>query len=108
MRYVLGPLTRVFLKRVYADHALMEDALRANDLEWTVFRPPKLTNMSLKRKYKLFLFPGEHHRRLFSLPYPLIKAPHLRVVGNRNRHALHRKRPSELKIPILSDVGRRV
>lgn len=57
-------------------------------------------------RFFCFLFPGKHHRRLFSLAYPLIKAPYLRVVVNRNRSALHRKPSSELKIPILNDVAR--
>ncbi len=65
MRYVLGPLTRVFLKKVYADHALMEDALRASDLEWTVFRPPKLTNKPLTGKYTIAL--GQNLRGGFQI-----------------------------------------
>lgn len=55
MRFVLGPLTRVFLQKVYADHALMEDALRDSDLDWTVFRPPRLTNKPLTGKYRTAL-----------------------------------------------------
>jgi putative NADH-flavin reductase len=55
MRYVLAPLTRVFLRKVYADHALMEDALRDSNLDWTVFRPPRLTNKPLTGKYRTAL-----------------------------------------------------
>jgi putative NADH-flavin reductase len=55
MRYVLGPLTRVFLRKVYADLALMEDVLRDSNLDWTIFRPPRLTNGPLTGKYRTAL-----------------------------------------------------
>src|SRR5215510_2089273 len=43
MRNLLGPLTKVALRKTYADLALMEDILRNSDLDWTVVRPPRLT-----------------------------------------------------------------
>jgi uncharacterized protein YbjT (DUF2867 family) len=33
----------------------MEDALRASDLDWTIFRPPRLTNGPLTGSYRTAL-----------------------------------------------------
>ena len=44
MRHLGAPLTRVFLREHYADLALMEEALREGDLDWTIVRPPRLTD----------------------------------------------------------------
>jgi putative NADH-flavin reductase len=55
MRHVLGPITKFFLRKVYADLALMEDLLRASDLDWTIARPPRLTNGRLSVKYRTAL-----------------------------------------------------
>ena len=43
------------LRRHYADLALMEDVLRASDLEWTVIRPPRLINRRLRPSYRTAL-----------------------------------------------------
>ena len=55
MRYVLSPFIKFVLRKVYADHALMEDLLRDSDLDWTVFRPPRLTDKPLTGKYRTAL-----------------------------------------------------
>ena len=55
MRYILSPFVKFVLRKVYADHALMEDILRNSDLEWTVFRPPRLTDKPLTGKYRTAL-----------------------------------------------------
>lgn len=55
MRYVLSPFIKFVLRKVYADHALMEDILRNSDLDWTVFRPPRLTDKPLTGKYRTAL-----------------------------------------------------
>jgi uncharacterized protein YbjT (DUF2867 family) len=44
MRYVLTPAIKVVLRKAYADLAAMEGALRDSGLEWTVVRPPRLTD----------------------------------------------------------------
>ncbi len=43
-RHLLFPLTSLFLRRHYADLALMEDDLRGSGLEWISVRPPQLTD----------------------------------------------------------------
>jgi putative NADH-flavin reductase len=55
MRNVLTPAIKVVLRERYADLALMEDVLRASGLDWTVFRPPRLTNGSLTGHYRTAL-----------------------------------------------------
>jgi putative NADH-flavin reductase len=44
MRHLLSPLTKAALRRPYADLAVMEDVLRESGLDWTVVRPPRLTD----------------------------------------------------------------
>jgi putative NADH-flavin reductase len=55
MRYVLTPFIKIVLRKVYADHALMEDLLRESNLDWTIFRPPQLNNNPLTGKYRTAL-----------------------------------------------------
>jgi putative NADH-flavin reductase len=44
MRTLLVPLTKAAFRRHYADLALMEDVLCDSGLDWTVVRPPRLTD----------------------------------------------------------------
>jgi putative NADH-flavin reductase len=52
MRYLLTPLIKAALRKVYADLALMEDVLRDSGLDWTVVRPPRLTDKPLTAAYR--------------------------------------------------------
>ncbi|PWR15765.1 hypothetical protein DKT69_09280 [Micromonospora sicca] len=52
MRYLLGPAIRRVLRRHYADLALMEEVLRDSGLDWTVVRPPRLTDKPLTGAYR--------------------------------------------------------
>ncbi|MET8906116.1 NAD(P)H-binding protein [Micromonospora sp. NPDC004551] len=52
MRFLLGPLIRRVLARHYADLALMEEVLRDSALDWTVVRPPRLTDKPLTGAYR--------------------------------------------------------
>jgi putative NADH-flavin reductase len=52
MRNLFTPSIRVVLRERYADLALMEDVLRASDLDWTIFRPPRLTNKPVTGRYR--------------------------------------------------------
>jgi putative NADH-flavin reductase len=51
-RRLVMPLLRAALREVYDDLALMEDVLRASDLDWTVVRPPRLTNRPATGTYR--------------------------------------------------------
>jgi putative NADH-flavin reductase len=52
MRNLLAPLTKAVLREAYADLAEMEDLLRASDLDWTVLRPPRLTDQPMSGDYR--------------------------------------------------------
>jgi putative NADH-flavin reductase len=52
MRNLLGPLTKAALRKPYEDLALMEDILRYSGLDWTVVRPPRLTDKPLTGSYR--------------------------------------------------------
>jgi putative NADH-flavin reductase len=52
MRHLFSPLARAMFREHYADLALMEDVLRDSGLDWTVVRPPRLTNRPLTGRYR--------------------------------------------------------
>jgi putative NADH-flavin reductase len=52
MRTLLSPLTKAAFRKHYADLALMEDILRDSGLDWTVVRPPRLTDKPLSGTYR--------------------------------------------------------
>lgn len=52
MRTLLTPLVKTVLRAPYADLARMEDDLREGDLDWTVVRPPRLTDRPLTGRYR--------------------------------------------------------
>jgi putative NADH-flavin reductase len=61
MRHLLTPALVAALRDVYADLALMEDVLRDGGLEWTVVRPPRLTDRPLTGSYRTAI--GRNLRR---------------------------------------------
>ena len=61
MRHLLSPLTKAALRTRYGDLALMEDLLRDSGLDWTVVRPPQLTNKALTGTYRIAY--GQNLRR---------------------------------------------
>ena len=61
MRHLLNPIVKTVLRKRYADLAQMEDVLRASALDWTVVRPPQLTDKSLTGSYRVAY--GENLRR---------------------------------------------
>jgi len=52
MRHLFGPLVKAALRRHYADLAQMEDLLRESGLDWTIVRPPRLTDGPLTGHYR--------------------------------------------------------
>jgi putative NADH-flavin reductase len=52
MRYLGAPLTRAVLRKHYAGLARMEDIVRDSGLDWTVIRPPRLTDKPLTGAYR--------------------------------------------------------
>jgi putative NADH-flavin reductase len=52
MRNLFSPLIKVALKNLYADLAVMEDVVRDSGLDWTIVRPPRLTDNALTGSYR--------------------------------------------------------
>jgi uncharacterized protein YbjT (DUF2867 family) len=52
MRTLLSPLVKVAFREHYADLARMEDAVRASGLDWTIVRPPRLTDRAPSGTYR--------------------------------------------------------
>jgi len=61
MRHLLSPLAKAALRTRYGDLVLMEDLLRDSGLDWTVVRPPQLTNKALTGTYRIAY--GQNLRR---------------------------------------------
>ena len=55
MRRLLNPAVKRVLAAGYADLAVMEEELRDTALEWTVVRPPRLTDKPLTGRYRVAL-----------------------------------------------------
>src|SRR5215216_7663028 len=53
MRHLFSHVAKTAFRKHYADLALMEDILRDSDLDWTVVRPPRLTDKSLTGSYRV-------------------------------------------------------
>jgi len=54
LRYLLKPVARrTFLRHVNADFLATEAEIRASDLDWTIFRPPSLTNKPARGTYRV-------------------------------------------------------
>jgi putative NADH-flavin reductase len=51
-RRVLLPIMRRVFRDVYADLANMEEEIRRSGLQWTIVRPPRLTNGPLTGRYR--------------------------------------------------------
>jgi uncharacterized protein YbjT (DUF2867 family) len=52
-RRILLPFISAVLRDVYADLAAMEDEIRRSGVDWTVVRPPKLTDRPLTGTYRM-------------------------------------------------------
>jgi uncharacterized protein YbjT (DUF2867 family) len=66
MRYLFSRIAAARFGKVYDDLALMEDVLRESGLDWTVIRPPQLTDKPLSGTYRTAF--GENLRGGLSVP----------------------------------------
>jgi putative NADH-flavin reductase len=66
MRHLGIRFAQAMFRAHYADLALMEDILRDSGLDWTVSRPPKLTDKKLTGVYRIAY--GRNIRGGFSVP----------------------------------------
>ena len=91
MRHLLGPVVKAAFRGHYADLARMEDVLRDSGLDWTMVRPPRLTDKPATGRYRTavgqnvrggaFIFPStspRHARASPSPPVPAGPGPHHR------------------------------
>jgi putative NADH-flavin reductase len=53
MRHLFSHMAKAAFREHYADLALMEDVLRDSGLDWTVIRPPRLTDKPLTGSYRV-------------------------------------------------------
>jgi putative NADH-flavin reductase len=51
-RWIVMPLLRIFFGSMYADMTRMEQVLRDSDLDFTIMRPPQLTNRRATGQYR--------------------------------------------------------
>jgi putative NADH-flavin reductase len=52
MRYLGKPITQRVLRHTFADFVAMEAVVRASGLDWTIVRPPSLTDRPLTGRYR--------------------------------------------------------
>src|SRR5262249_10872591 len=52
LRYVAKPIVRRILKDAFADFMTMEQVVRPGGLDWTIVRPPRLTDKPLTGRYR--------------------------------------------------------
>jgi putative NADH-flavin reductase len=52
---LLAKMLWAFIKEVYSDMARMEEIIRGSGLDWTIVRPPRLTNKPLTGRYRTAL-----------------------------------------------------
>jgi putative NADH-flavin reductase len=79
MRNLLNPLTKAALRKHYADVARMEDVLRDSGLDWTIVRPPRLTDKPLTGTYRTAT--GQNLRRGITVSRADVAHLMLRVLG---------------------------
>jgi putative NADH-flavin reductase len=54
LRYLIKPVARhTFLRNVTADFLATEQEIHASDLDWTIFRPPSLTDKPTRGSYRV-------------------------------------------------------
>ena len=52
LRHLANPVVKAALREHYADLARMEEVLRDSDLDWTIVRPPRLTDKPVTGTYR--------------------------------------------------------
>jgi putative NADH-flavin reductase len=51
-RLLMAPILRALLRRLYADMAVMEEAIKHSGMDWTIVRPPRLTDGPMTGTYR--------------------------------------------------------
>ena len=94
MKESAGSLGEDGVPRAYADLALMEDIVRESGLDWTIIRPPNLTNGPLTGAYRTAYAQSLRGGLLVSR----VNVAHLilRVLAARNGPGSHQHREERL------------
>jgi uncharacterized protein YbjT (DUF2867 family) len=79
MRHLFSQIAKARFGKVYGDLALMEDILAGSGLDWTVIRPPQLTDKPLTSSYRTAF--GQNLRGGLSVPRADVAHLMLRVLG---------------------------
>jgi putative NADH-flavin reductase len=79
MRYLFSKIASARFGKVYDDLARMEDLLAGSGLDWTVVRPPQLTDKPLTGAYRTAY--GQNLRGGLSVPRADVAHLMLRVLG---------------------------
>ncbi|MEV6862436.1 NAD(P)-binding oxidoreductase [Streptosporangium subroseum] len=66
IRHLVYPILKTALRHHYADLVQMEDILHASGLDWTVVRPPQLTDKPLTAAYRTAYGQNLRHGRVIS------------------------------------------
>lgn len=62
-RSLMMPIVKRVFAATYADSALMEDEVRASGMDWTIVRPPRLTNKHSTGHYRTAIDQNVHRGR---------------------------------------------
>lgn len=65
VRRVMYPFISAAFRKVYVDYTTMENDIRQSGTDWTVVRPPRLTNKPLTGRYRMAI---EANPRGFTIP----------------------------------------
>jgi len=79
MRYLFGPFARARFRKVYDDLVQMEDILAGSGLDWTVVRPPQMTDKPATGAYRTAY--GQNIRGGWTVPRADVAHLMLRVLG---------------------------
>src|SRR5439155_26093103 len=86
MRHLFSRIARTAFRERYADLAAMEDLLRDSGLDWTIVRPPRLTDKPVTGAYRTAY--GQNLRR--GLFISRADVAHLMLHALRQPETLHR------------------
>ncbi len=80
LKLLAGLIVHSLLFGLYIDTARMEGILEASDCDWTVVRPPRLTNEPAKKSYRIGV--GHHLTNVASIPRADVADAMLRFIDD--------------------------
>jgi putative NADH-flavin reductase len=80
MRHLFAPIARTAFREHYVDLGITEDLVRDSGLDWTIVRPPRLTDGRLTGTYRTAM--GRNVRGGFSVSRADVAHLMLRVIDD--------------------------